>query len=385
MKTAQTIRTVSVVLNMALFGLLCSAIHADQTSDPRPGIGIALPASASMANAGSLGSYAPRAPKAHNSFHLSGDQLTTHLLYAPSQTCDAISSLFNVAPPMATHLSPVAESLVASSDDVNSTTSPAPVGSQPKTAAAQLTPTKQVLATVNYTQSAPATLSTPGAAQIATGLTVSPTKALQLQTQWAENTGTSENQSASISMSAKPSSTSQLNASYATTSASATSTQVINLAAKVAPTKTLAVDAGADEMHQAGDSTDQQHVTVSLTPQKEVQLHTAVTMCETNQSSTTSVNVGAAVQPSSFVQLSADYTGRSAASTDSALSDALDTSTAKIALVPTKGVRLTGRLCAKPGCRRRIAAATRTAWLRAGNKPRRCQSERRLRLVAPLR
>ena len=290
-------------------------------------------------------------------------------------------------------------------------------GMQTLTLGGSFAPSRAASASVDYTQADPLAAGKAMTTQLATSLTLTPLRALQLQTHWTQSTdadvatethdfslsahpntateltaslsgkdaagagsdtqamamaakvtpdkalllqaqvgqsavgqaGTT--QTAALSVDAQPTTTSQVNASFSLSNAPgvAADTQAVSVAAKLAPTHVISLNASAGQSRLGDATTDHQQIAVSLTPRTQVQLHSGVSLSQTEQYQTTATNFGGVLKPVAFLQFSADYTAREAPSVDPALHDALDTSTAQVALSPLKGLRVTGHYAQNPG------------------------------------
>jgi hypothetical protein len=180
---------------------------------------------------------------------------------------------------------------------------------------------------------------------------VTPAKTFQLATHWthATDSGASTG-SGDISVSAQPTASSQLAASFSAKDAPGTSNdgQVVGLSAKLVPLKAITFNADAGRTTQAGVSTVHQLVSLVLAPHAPFQIQTGLLLRQTEQYSTSAATVGGTFQPASFVQFSGAYTDRAASPADAAVQDSLDTSTVQVALTPLRGVRFTGNYAQNP-------------------------------------
>jgi hypothetical protein len=175
---------------------------------------------------------------------------------------------------------------------------------------------------------------------------LAPAKTLSLQAQVGQSaTGQSgTTQTASVTVNAQPTPAAQVNASVSVNDAPGTSadTQAVNLAAKILPSHTVTVNASAGQTRLGDTATDHQQLVVAMTPRAQIQLHTGVTLSQTDQFATAATNFGGAFQPASYLQFSADYTCRTAPSVDPTAQDGLDSSAAQVTLTPVKGLHVTG-------------------------------------------
>lgn len=200
------------------------------------------------------------------------------------------------------------------------------------------------------------TKNAPGDAGDSQAMTLSakaaPAKAVSLEAHLgqtsSDNGGTT--QTTDVKVNAAPSAVSHVEAAYSSRNAAGETgdTQAINLAAAITPGKTLSVTAAAAQTRQGSASVDRQEVSVALNPRPELQLQTGLVLKQTNQFETTTATIGATAHPTSFLQVSGAYRDRNAPVADTALSDTLDTATAKVTLTPISGLRLTGTYAQNP-------------------------------------
>lgn len=226
-------------------------------------------------------------------------------------------------------------------------------GRQTLTLGTILAPSKTVQASAQWTQSAPAAAGGgPASTQAAAALSVAPSATLSLQMHWTDQSGGSapETQTADVSLHAAPTPASTLDASFASQSSAGkgADTQAMNLAAALAPSKTVALHAAVGQTHDPSGLASQQQVSLALTPSSAVQLQTSLALHQTQTAQTSTVMVGGQVQPLSFLQFAAAYKGRTASAGDAVTTDTLDTSTASLMLLPLRGVALTGTYAQNP-------------------------------------
>jgi len=224
-------------------------------------------------------------------------------------------------------------------------------GRQTLTLGTTLAPSKTVQASAQWTQSAPAAAGGgPASTQAAAALSVAPSATLSLQTHWTDQSGGSapETQTADVSLHAAPTPASTLDASFASQSSAGKGTQAMNLAAALAPSKTIALHAAAGQTRDPSGLANQQQVSLALTPISAVQLQTSLALHQTQTAQTSTVMVGGQAQPLSFLQFAAAYKGRTASAGDTVTTDTLDTSTASLTLLPLRGVALTGTYAQNP-------------------------------------
>ncbi len=321
-------------------------------------------------------------------------QLTTRLLFAPALDSDSKSppssdslARTGMAVSGATQASRVARfsfgfSRVGADMGQTASDNGWQAGAETLTLGSSLTPSRQVAASVNYSQSDPLSHDQRRTDALAAGLTITPAQSLQLQTHWTEATAggvTTETddlsvaaqpsktlslqadagqaggqagttQTADLKINAQPTAATQVAASIATQDApgTASDSQAINLAAQVAPSKVVTVSAGAAQTRQGDVDAAQQQVSLAVTPLAQIQLHTGLTLRQTDQFQTTAATFGGALQPASFVQFSGAYTSRNAPMADTAAADTLDSSAAQVALAPFRGLKFTGHYAQNP-------------------------------------
>lgn len=175
---------------------------------------------------------------------------------------------------------------------------------------------------------------------------VDPSKSLSIQTQLGQSAaGTAgTTQTAAVNVAASPADNTKLNASLTVLNAPGQTTdkQAMNVTATVDASKTVAIAAGAAQSRLGDASDSNQKIAIKLSPQANIQLHTAVLLRQTNNFDSTATDFGGTIKPASYLQFSADYTSRDASSSDSTALDSLDSSTAQVALTPVKGLKITG-------------------------------------------
>lgn len=226
-------------------------------------------------------------------------------------------------------------------------------GRQTLTLGTTLAPARTVQASAQWTQSAP-TAAGSGAAstQTVAALSVTPTANLSLQTRWTDTTGGNapESQIANVSLHAAPTATSSVDASFASKNSAGqgADTQAMNLAAALAPSKTVVLNADIGQTRDVSGQVNQQKVSFALTPGTAVQIQTSLALHQTPTAQTSIATVGGQVQPASFLQFSAAYKDRTASSGAALPTDTLDTSLVRLTLLPLRGVRMTGSYAQNP-------------------------------------
>lgn len=226
-------------------------------------------------------------------------------------------------------------------------------GRQTMTLGTAFAPSKQVQASVNWAQSdAAAAGGAAASTQTTAALTLAPAANLSLQTHWTDNTGggVPASQTADMKLHAAPSAASTVDASFASRNSAGqgSDTQAMNLAAALAPCKTVALNADLGQTRDAAGQASNQQVGVALTPSATMQLQTSLALHQTSTVQTSIASVGAQVQPVSFLQFAAAYHDRSASAGDAVAADALDTSLLSVTLLPLRGVRVVGSYAQNP-------------------------------------
>ncbi len=242
-----------------------------------------------------------------------------------------------------------------------SQTSDFQAGRQVLTLGSTLTPTKMVQAQLSFTRSDPMTQA--GAAddsqtQSSLALTLTPSRQTNVSANVSEaNTGNSgTTQNLALLINSQATQTLDVSAGYSSQNppGAASDSQAINLKTVLTPSKTLSVQADADQSKLGASTTDQQSVTLALTPKPSVQLQAGFSLRQTSAGSspdtlgTSEATVGGSLHPFSALELSGSYKSRIAPSTDTNSADLLDTSTAQLAFTPIKTFKLTGTYAQNP-------------------------------------
>ena len=114
------------------------------------------------------------------------------------------------------------------------------------------------------------------------------------------------------------------------------------------------MQAAADQSRLGTATTDQQSVTLALTPRSNVQLQAGFSLRQKSADGspdtlgTSEATVGGTLRPLSMLEVSGTYKSRMAPGTDTNDADLLDTSTAQVAFAPLKTIKLTGTYAQNP-------------------------------------
>ncbi len=231
-------------------------------------------------------------------------------------------------------------------------------GQQTLTLGSRLTPAKQVQADFQFTQSQPT--DDPSAKttdKTSLALTVTPSDKTQVQANLAqsETGGSGTTQTLNLSASAQPTAQMQVNATYDGKNApgAAEDSQAIALKTVLTPGKTLSLETDAAHSQVGTATTNQQAVSVTLTPHAAIQLYAGLALRQTDAPGsdplgTAVASVSGSLRPVSFLEFSGSYKNRMAPATDPDVNDQFDTSTAKVALSPLKTVHLVGTYAQNP-------------------------------------
>ncbi len=134
----------------------------------------------------------------------------------------------------------------------------------------------------------------------------------------------------------------------------ASDSQAISLKTILTPGKTYSVQAAAGQSKIGTATTDQQSVTLALTPKPTVQLQAGFSLRQKSADGspdtlgTSEATVGGTLHPFSALELSGTYKSRMAPGTDTNDADELDTSTAQVAFAPIRAIKLTGTYAQNP-------------------------------------
>jgi len=236
-------------------------------------------------------------------------------------------------------------------------------GRQLLTLGGTLTPTKMVQARLSFSRS-DALDSTGNAASDAAAtntslaLTVTPTDKTKVQADLAQASagpgGTT--QSAALSVDTQATKTLAVSAAFNDQNrpGTASDSQTISLKTVLAPSKAYSLQTSADQSRLGTATTDQQSVTLALTPKSTIQLSAGFSMRQKSADSsaipveTSEATIGGSLHPLPMLEVSGSYKSRLAPASDTNPSDLFDTSAAQVAFTPVKSFKLTGTYIQNP-------------------------------------
>ena len=236
-------------------------------------------------------------------------------------------------------------------------------GRQLLTLGSTLTPLKTVQAQLSFSRSD--ALNTPGTAAAASpltnsslALTLTPSDKTKMQANLAQaNTGPGgTTQTLALSMDMQANRTLQVSAAFNDQNLPGTAgdSQAINLQTVLTPSRTYSVRTSADQSRLGTAVTDQQSVTLALTPKSALQLNAGFLMRQKSSAgspdmlATSEATVGGTVRPLSFLEFTGSYKSRMAPESDSNPDDQFDTSTAQVSFAPLKTIKLVGTYAQNP-------------------------------------
>ena len=235
-------------------------------------------------------------------------------------------------------------------------------GRQVLTLGSTLTPTKMVQAQLSFSRSDPMTQTGTAAddsqTQSSLALTLTPSDQTKVSADVSEadteKSGTTQN--IALSVSSQATKTLDVSAGYSSRDQPGTAgdSQAISLKTVLTPGKTYSLQASAHQSKLGAATTDQQSVTLALTPQSNVQLNAGFSLRQKSADGspdtlgTSEATVGGTLRPVSMLELSGTYKSRMAPQADTNPGDLLDTSTAQVAFAPLKTVKLTGTYAQNP-------------------------------------
>lgn len=231
-------------------------------------------------------------------------------------------------------------------------------GKQTFTLGSHLTPMRQLEARILYSQSMPTDGSPTGeTASTSLALTLTPSDKAQVQANFAQSatSGSGRTQTLDLSVTAQPTDKMQVSAAYNSVDVpgTASDSQGINLKSVLTPSKTLSLERDAGQTRLGTATTDQQAVSVSLTPRPALQLSAGLALRQKaadgqDTLGTAVASVSGTLKPFSFLEVSGSYKSRMAPVTDTDPNDLFDTSAATVAFSPLKSVRLVGTYAQNP-------------------------------------
>ncbi len=239
-----------------------------------------------------------------------------------------------------------------------STDSSFQIGRQVLTLGGMLTPSKAIQAQLSFSRSDPMTGTDDAATNSSLALTVTPSGKTKVSANLTQaNSGAGgTTQAVALSVDSQATRTLAVSAAFQDQNlpGMASDSQAINLKTVLTPSNTYSVQTSADQSRLGAATTDQQSVTLSLTPQSAVQLQAGFALRQKSTDSsaaplaTSEATVGGTLRPLPMLEVSGTYKSRLAPGTDTNPSDLLDTSTAQVAFAPFKTIKLTGTYAQNP-------------------------------------
>ncbi len=236
-------------------------------------------------------------------------------------------------------------------------------GRQLLTLGSTLTPSKTVQAKLSFSRS-DALNSAGNASSNATStsdsvaLTVTPTDKTKVQADLAQtSTGPGETtQTAVFSVDTQAAKMLDVSAGYTDKNlpGTASDSQTLNLKTVLTPSKTVSLQTSAGQSRLGAATTNQQSVTLALSPKSTVQLHAGFSLRQTaaggeaDAVQTSEATVGGTLRPLPLLTVSGSYKSRMASAADTNPNDLFDTSAAQVAWTPLKTLRLTGTYAQNP-------------------------------------
>ena len=235
-------------------------------------------------------------------------------------------------------------------------------GRQVLTLGSTLTPTKMIQAQLSFSRSDPMTQTGTAAddsrTQSSLALTLTPSDNTKVSANVSEaetgNSGTTQN--VALSVNTQAAKTLNVTAGYSSQDQPGTASdrEAISLKTILTPGKTYSVQASADQSKLGMATTNQQSVTLALTPQSNLRLQAGFALRQKSADGspdmlgTSEATVGGTLRPLSVLEVSGTYKSRMAPGTDTNDADLLDTSTAQVAFAPIKTFKLTGTYAQNP-------------------------------------
>lgn len=235
-------------------------------------------------------------------------------------------------------------------------------GRQVLTLGSTLTPAKMIQAQLSFSRSDPMTQTGTAADDSRTNsslaLTLTPNGQTKMSAAVSEadtqNSGTTQN--VALSVSSQATKTLAVSAGYSSQDQPGTAgdSQAISLKTVLTPGKTYSVQAAADQSKLGMTTTDQQSVTLALTPQSNVRLQAGFALRQKSADGspdtlgTSEATIAGTLRPVSMLEVSGTYKSRMAPGTDTNDADLRDTSTAQVAFAPIKTFKVTGTYAQNP-------------------------------------
>ncbi len=222
-----------------------------------------------------------------------------------------------------------------------------------------LTPAKTIQAKLNFSRSDALDSAASGAdtTNASMALTVTPTDKTKVQAGLSEaDAGTSgTTQTAAVSVDTQATKTMAVSAAFNSQNLPGTAgdSQTFSLKTVLTPGKTYSLQTSADQSRLGSATTDQQSVTLALTPKSTVQLNASFLTRQKSSDGTDTVQtseatVGGSLHPLPMLEVSGSYKSRLAPATDTDPNDLFDSSAAQVAFTPLKTVTLTGTYAQNP-------------------------------------
>ena len=231
-------------------------------------------------------------------------------------------------------------------------------GQESLTLGSRLTLIKQVQAKFDYEAARPTEGSAAqGTAKTGFDVTVTPSDKTQMQASVGQSAAGTGGTTQALDLSATTQATDkmQVSASYDGKNApgTASDSQVIALKTVLKPGKTFSLETDAGRTTLGTATTDQQAVSMTLTPRETLQLNAGLSLRQkgvagANSVGTAVASVSGTMRPLSFLEFSGSYKSRMAPDTDTDVNDTFDTSAAKVSLSPLKSVHFVGTYAQNP-------------------------------------
>ena len=236
------------------------------------------------------------------------------------------------------------------------------IGRQVLSLSSTLTPAKTVQAQLSFSRSDALDKTGGGADAPETNsflaLTLTPSDKTRMQADLSQADAGTNGTTQTIALSVDSQATKTLDVSAAFNNqnlpGTASDSQAIHLKSVLTPSKTYSVQTSADQSRLGTATTDQQSVTLALTPQSTVQIDAGFSMRQKSVDGlpdtvgTSEATVGGTLHPLSVLTVSGSYKSRMAPGGDTNPQDLLDTSSAQVAFAPLKTFKLTGTYAQNP-------------------------------------
>lgn len=232
-------------------------------------------------------------------------------------------------------------------------------GRQLLTFGGTLTPAKAVQATLSFSRSdaVGGAASQAGTTNTSLALTVTPTCTTKVQADLAETSAGpgGATQSAAISVDTQATKTLAVSADFHNQNQPGTAedSRTLSLETILTPSRTYSLQTSADLSRLGTATTNQQSVTLALTPHPTVQLNAGFSMRQTSADGADTVQTSEAtasgsLRPLPMLEITGSYKSRLAPASGANPNDLFDTSAAQIAFSPVKTFKLTGTYSQNP-------------------------------------